>query len=323
MNEFSLIKQFFTRSCTDQAVIIGVGDDSAIWRPRPDRDLAIAADMLVEGRHFFAEANPFDIGYKSMMVNISDMAAMGAIPVAATLCLALPAVDSTWLNAFADGFWSAANTYSVDLIGGDTTRGPLTIAIQMWGELPKGQRLLRSTAQIGDDIWVSGTLGGAAVGLQFALGQMELEPELAGPCLRKLHRPEARVELGVALLNLATAALDISDGLLADLGHILEASGVGARLQYAKIPVISGLETRRDELPIREAVLGGGDDYELCFTAPGYNRAKIGLLAEQLNLPLTRIGVIEAGKGIFVEGKDGEQLRIRRAGFDHFGPGDS
>lgn len=323
MNEFSLIKQFFTRLSTDPAVIIGVGDDSAIWRPRPDRDLAIAADMLVAGRHFFVDADPFDIGYKAMMVNISDMAAMGAMPVAATLCLALPDVDSTWLHGFAEGFWSAANTYSVDLIGGDTTRGPLTIAIQMWGELPKGQRLLRSNAQVGDDIWVSGTLGGAAVGLQHALGQIALDGALASTCLQKLHRPVARVELGSALLSLATAALDISDGLVADLGHIVEASGVAARLEYGKIPIVPGLESRRDEALIQDAILGGGDDYELCFSAPGYNRTKIELLAEQLDLPLTRIGVIEAGKGIFVEGKDGEQLRVRRAGFDHFGPGDS
>lgn len=323
VNEFNLIKRYFTRSPAQSAVILGVGDDGAIWRPHPERDLTIAADMLVEGRHFFGDADPFDIGFKSMAVNLSDMAAMGAQPVAATLCLALPRADQAWLDSFAQGFWKAADAYGVDLIGGDTTCGPLTIAIQMWGELPKGQRLLRSAALPGDDIWVSGELGSAAIGLQHLLGNITLVGETRRVCLDRLHRPKPRVNLGKRLLQTANAAIDISDGLLSDLGHILTASKVAARLSYTKIPVASGFESHKDDPIIQEAVLSGGDDYELCFTVPKNFRSDINEISRQLGLQLTQIGTIEVGEGVYVEGRNGERLSIGRTGFDHFGASDS
>lgn len=323
VNEFNLIKRYFTRSPAQPAVILGVGDDGAIWQPNSERDLTIAADMLVAGRHFFADADPFDIGFKSMAVNLSDMAAMGASPVAATLCLALPSADPVWLERFSEGFWSAAEAYRVDLIGGDTTRGPLTIAIQIWGELPKGQRLLRSAALPGDDIWVSGELGSAAIGLQHLFGNFALTGEMRQVCLDRLHRPEPRVNLGVRLLQIANAAIDISDGLLSDLGHILTASKVAARLFYAKIPVAIGFESQKDHPLLQEAVLSGGDDYELCFTVPKNFRSEINEISRQLGLQLTQIGTIEVGKGVYVEGRNGERLSIGRTGFDHFGASDS
>lgn len=323
VNEFNLIGRYFTRTPSQSAVILGVGDDGAIWRPKPELDLAIAADMLVAGRHFFADADPFDIGFKSMAVNLSDMAAMGAEPVAATLCVALPSADQTWLKSFSEGFWKAAETYGVDLIGGDTTRGPLTIAIQMWGELPKGQRLLRSGALPGDDIWVSGELGSAAIGLQHLLGRFGLTETMRTDCLGRLYRPEPRVALGKRLLKIANAAIDVSDGLLSDLGHILTASRVAARLSYDKIPVAIGLESQKESPLLQNAILSGGDDYELCFTVPKRYHAEIKELSRQLRLPLTQIGTIEAGEGIYVEGRNGERMSIGRTGYDHFGGCDS
>lgn len=323
MNEFSLIKRYFTRRAARSAVILGVGDDGAVWQPNPEKDLVIAADMLVAGRHFFADADPYDIGYKSMAVNISDMAAMGASPVAATLCIALPETDSVWLERFSEGFWKLADQYSVDLIGGDTTRGPLTIAVQMWGEVPKGLRLMRSNAQPGDDIWVSGNLGSAAIGLQQLLGRVHCH-ELALPfCLERLHRPLPRVDLGRCLLGIANAAIDVSDGLLADLGHVTKASKVAARLYYENIPVEASLESIKDTSLMQEAALAGGDDYELCFTAPQCAREAIKKLSAQLELRLTQVGTIEVGEGVYVEGKNGEGISLERTGFDHFGTSNS
>lgn len=323
MDEFSLIKRYFTRTAQDVSAILGVGDDAAVWRPRGDCDLAVAADMLLVDRHFFADDDPYDIGYKALSVNVSDMAAMGASPRAATLCLALPEIDPVWLDAFARGFWAVADRFGIDLVGGDTTCGPLAIAIQMWGELPRGRGLFRHAAREGDDIWVSGQLGGAALGLQYRQGKLQLDSDLARRCLHRLHRPEARVLLGASLLDLAHAAIDVSDGLLADLGHILQASGCGARLVYSRLPLDMQLNTQRNEAWMRDAVLAGGDDYELCFTAPQVNRESIESLAQHLDVPLSRIGEIEMGSGIIIQGENGEQLLFKRAGYNHFSTTDT
>lgn len=320
MNEFSLIKRYFSRSPRHSAALLGVGDDAALWRPVPGSDMAVAADMLVAGRHFFADDDAFDIGYKALAVNVSDMAAMGAVPRAVTLCLALPEAEPGWLERFSAGFWELADHFGIDLIGGDTTRGPLTIALQIWGELPAGRGLFRHAARDGDDIWVSGCLGSAALGLQLRLGQLRFEEGLAQRCLQRLHRPEPRALLGHSLLELAHAAIDISDGLLADLGHIVQASGVGASLDYCRVPLDPELESMRHDQRVREAALAGGDDYELCFTAAPDRRQAIEALGRHMNLPLARIGSINKTMNIQVQGEHGEPIHIGRAGYDHFGP---
>lgn len=318
MDEFSLIQQYFNRTPRHVAAILGVGDDAAVWRPSLGVDLAIAADMLLVDRHFFAHDDAFDIGFKALAVNISDMAAMGALPTAATLCLALPHADAAWLEHFAKGFWTVAERFEVDLIGGDTTRGSLAVAIQMWGELPQGRALRRGAACVGDDIWVSGELGSAAAGLQYSLGQLQLGEQLAAHCLHRLRRPEPRVALGRCLLDFAHAAIDVSDGLLSDLGHILQASRCGARVEYALLPVNAELLQLQDQAAVQAAVLSGGDDYELCFTAPSQCRGRIAELAGDLLLPLTRIGSITAGKDLIMQGESGEQLHFERTGYNHF-----
>lgn len=319
MDEFSLIQQYFNRSPRHVSAILGVGDDAALWRPTPDVDLAVAADMLLVDRHFFAHDDAFDIGFKALAVNISDMAAMGARPCAVTLCLALPQADADWLGGFAAGFWTVAERYGVDLIGGDTTRGSLAVAIQMWGELPRGSSLQRSAARVGDDIWISGQLGGAAAGLQYSLGRLQMDQEMASRCLQRLRRPEPRVALGQGLLEFAHAAIDVSDGLLSDLGHILRASQCGALVEYASLPVESGLLSLPKQAAVQAAVLSGGDDYELCFTAPARCRGRVQELAERLLLPLTLIGSITPGKDLIMQGESGEQLHFERTGYNHFG----
>lgn len=318
VDEFSLIQQYFNRSPRHVSAILGVGDDAAIWRPGSGVDLAVAADMLLVDRHFFADDDAFDIGFKALAVNISDMAAMGALPSAATLCLALPQADAAWLDRFASGFWTVAEHFGVDLIGGDTTRGSLAIAIQMWGELPRGTALRRSAACAGDDIWISGQLGGAAAGLQYSLGRLQLEGELALRCLQRLRRPQPRVALGRSLLEFAHAAIDVSDGLLSDLGHILRASQCGALVEYASLPVDADLLGLENKAAVQAAVLTGGDDYELCFTAPASCKGRIKELAERLMLPLTHIGSITPGKDLIMQGENGEQLQFERTGYNHF-----
>ena len=291
---------------------MGIGDDCALLRPDAGLELAITTDMLVEGRHFLPGADAEALGHKALAVNLSDLAAVGATPRWATLALALPAADERWLEAFARGFFALAGRYELDLIGGDTTRGPLlTINITALGEVPAGVAMYRAGARPGDDIWVSGELGGAALALQ--------EPALAArsPALAdRLHRPEPRVELGERLRGLAHAAIDVSDGLAGDLGHILERSQVGAVIEYARIPKPAAFERFREIE--RDCVLSGGDDYELVFTAAQAQRRDIEALGRELKIALSRIGAVQAGAPkLTVLDADGRPL-AHRGGFDHF-----
>ncbi len=314
MSEFDLIRQHFTRST--RHTNLSVGDDAALISVTAGMELAISADMLVAGTHFFADADPYLLGWKSLAVNVSDMAAMGANPKWATLAIALPHNDTAWLNQFSSGFFTCAEAFHVDLIGGDTTRGPLTISVQIMGEVAKGQAIKRSGAKVGDDIWVSGRLGDAALALAHMQAKVTLPNATFMNCAKALHAPQPRVALGLALRGLANSAIDISDGLLADLGHILESSHVGATLQLSNIPhsQYAGL---RDKSYLK-MVLAGGDDYELCFTAPAEQHAEIAMLSKTLNLALNPIGQITSGTGLIVHGIDNEILDFKETGFDHF-----
>lgn len=315
MAEFDIIAKYFTRPAQAD---VGIGDDAALIRVRDGYQLAVSADMSVAGTHFFSDINPFAIGWKSMAVNISDMAAMGAEPKWATLSIALPELDESWLRDFSDGLFKCAEAFGVSLIGGDTTRGPLTIAINIMGEVPFGQALQRNGAQVGDDIWVSGELGRAALWLQHRLGQLVLHTEDVAMLSTAMHHPQPRVALGQALRGIATAALDISDGLLADLGHILKASKVGAMLDWQAIsqPVLQYSQV--SEPVMQQAVLTGGDDYELCFTAPATERQTVLALSGQLGLPLSRIGKVQAEPGLQVFDAR-NTIVLSQKGYDHFG----
>lgn len=268
--------------------------------------------MLVEGRHFRPDADPGALGHKALAVNLSDLAAMGAAPRWALLALGLPAVDAHWLEAFAAGLFGLAERYHTDIVGGDTTRSPLrTITITAIGEVPAGVALFRAGARPGDDIWVSGELGGAALALQ--------HPDIAAAAAR-LHRPEPRVELGERLRGLAHAAIDVSDGLTSDLGHILERSQVGALVRYAELPRAQAFARLGDPQLERDCVLSGGDDYELLFTAASSRRRDLEALAAELGLPLTRVGTVQPGEPrLVVLDAEGQPMPYRR-GFDHFPP---
>lgn len=319
MAEFDLIARYFTRPApASVAVGVGVGDDAALFSVRAGHQLAVSADMSVCGTHFFADADPEVIGWKSMAVNISDMAAMGADPRWATLSIALPEIDHDWLQGFSRGLFACADQYGVSLIGGDTTRGPLNIAITIMGEVPTGKALRRDAAQVGDDVWVSGTLGQAALWLQSRLGTLQLSGDDAHRFAIAMHRPQPRVALGLALRDLAHAALDISDGLLADLGHILHASALGAQLDWQAIPKPAVAGDALAPAMMTSAVLAGGDDYELCFTAPTHQRERLIALSQTLALPLTRIGVITAAAELSVH-DGGKQMHLQQKGYDHFG----
>ncbi len=322
MNEFELIARHFARPVSDVAVRVGIGDDAAIVAPSPGCELAIAVDMLVEGRHFAPGADAESLGHKTLAVNLSDMAAMGATPRWALLAGALPDADPDWLTGFARGLHALAGRFGVALIGGDTTRGPRNLCLTIVGELPAGTALLRSGAVAGDDIHVSGTLGDAALALAAIDGRATVAPAMLETLRERLDRPEPRVALGSRLRGVASAALDVSDGLCGDLGHILEASGVGARLELSRLPAHAEL-TGRLASPERNlalaCLLAGGDDYELCFTASPARRQDIARVAAELALPLTRIGTIVAAPGLAVQDESGAPLAVLPRSFDHFG----
>jgi thiamine-monophosphate kinase len=321
--EFNLIKQYFTRPTAHTD--LGIGDDAALIQTSAGHQLAISSDMSVVGTHFFEDAAPYDIGWKSLAVNISDMAAMGAKPRWATLSIALPDINTDWLSAFSAGFFSCANASNVDLIGGDTTRGPLNISVTILGEVPIGKALKRSDAQVGDDIWVSGYLGHAALGLAHLQQKIALDDNTRDIALSALHQPQPRVSVGLALRELAHSCIDVSDGLLADLSHILKASSsnlndavlIGATLQLEKMPCLSALKNRLQESTIQQAILTGGDDYELCFTASPKHRETITILAESLNVNLTRIGETNATGKLTVQFAQ-QNLNMTALGYDHF-----
>jgi thiamine-monophosphate kinase len=279
-------------------------------------ELAVSTDMLVSGIHFFPDTDPFLVGHKTLAVNLSDLAAMGAVPRWATLALSLPGPNEQWLQRFSEGFFSLADEHGIELIGGDTTRGPLNLCVTIMGEVPKGKALRRSGAKVGDDIWVSGIPGMAALGLAYLQGKTALPEEDRLFCLAALHKPQPQVALGLGLRDIAHSAIDISDGLLADLGHILECSQLGAEIQFDAIPKVSAGNI--DTALLQQCVLSGGDDYELCFTAPVASRAEIEAISQALQLPLTRIGLIRAEQGCAVRTADGGVLQPKESGYDHF-----
>jgi thiamine-monophosphate kinase len=315
--EFSLIEKYFTRAVTDPSVDLSIGDDAALVQVSAGKQLVVSTDMSVAGIHFFPDTAAFDIGWKSLAVNVSDMAAMGAQPKWVTLALALPDNNEVWLKDFSEGFFACADAFNIALIGGDTTHGPLNISVTIMGEVAIGQALLRSCALEGDDIWVSGVLGRAAMGLQCLLKTLELTDLEQASCLQALHRPQPRVQLGLALCNLAHSCIDVSDGLLADLNHILQASKLGADIYLEKITSLATLAHRLHEPLLQQAILAGGDDYELCFTAPVENRATILALSDKLDLPLSIIGTVTASQSlnVFYQNKP---LAINHLGYDHF-----
>lgn len=316
MSEFSLIKRYFTRATP--GAILGVGDDAALVQVGSGMELAISTDMLVNGTHFFADADPYSLGHKTLAVNLSDMAAMGAQPRWVTLAISLPSEDEAWLARFSAGFFSLADQYNVELIGGDTTRGPLNLCITILGEVPQGKALRRDSAKIGDEIWVSGVVGDAALALAHMQGKVALSEKSFKSTEPALHQPQPRVELGQALRGIASSAIDVSDGLLADLGHILECSKLGAEIHFNKIPVSNDLRPYLAEDWGQQCALAGGDDYELCFTAPAAGHAELETLSEKLKLPLTCIGNIVPGLDCKIFDSNGNVMKIEKAGYDHF-----
>jgi thiamine-monophosphate kinase len=319
--EFELIKQHFTHAAP--RTLLGVGDDAALIKPARGQVLAVAADMLVGGRHFFMNADPASVGHKALAVNLSDMAAMGAVPRWATLGIALPKADERWVAAMSKGFMALARKHGVDLIGGDTTKGPLNLCVQIIGEVPARQALRRDGAKPGDDIWVSGTLGDAALAVAARTQRIKLKPAERKLAQQRLDWPVPRIALGVALRGLARSAIDVSDGLIADLGHICERSGVAAVVAIERLPVSPLMRRYREAPAARAALLGGGDDYELCFTAAPAKRAAVERAASRTRTRVTRIGCVirapeDACSVVVVDG-DGLPVAAGQKGFDHFG----
>ncbi len=315
LSEFDLIRRYFTRPVHKAA--LGVGDDCALIDARPGHQLAISTDMLVSGRHFFPDVPPRSLGHKALAVNLSDLAAMGAEPRAFTLALALPEADPAWLEAFAAGMLALADDHGCELIGGDTTKGPLTLSITVFGDVPPRQALRRDAARPGDDIWISGTLGDARLALGDCRGEWLL-PEPDFTVIRpRMDTPTPRVALGLALRGVAHAALDISDGLIGDLGHILARSSVGAMIDVDALPRSAILGAQPLALQ-RECVLAGGDDYELCFTAPMGARETLAGISRRLGLPLTRVGAITSEAGLRIVDREGNPFAFSGTSFDHF-----
>jgi len=314
MGEFDLIKRFFTRPSTQ---VLGVGDDCALLAPGAGMQWAISSDMLVEGRHFLSTVAPERLGHKALAVNLSDLAACGATPRAFMLALALPRVDETFLDGFARGLFALADAHGIELVGGDTTAGPLNICITVFGEVPPGQALLRSGARVADDIHVSGSLGDARLALEVFRGALSLPGDGFDRVRRAMELPQPRVALGQALRGLASSAVDVSDGMLGDLGHILQRSGVGATVQADRLPRSAWLRTLPLELQ-RQFGLAGGDDYELVFTAPESARAAVEAAAAGAGVTVTRIGRIDAEPGLRLLDAQGQALPNAYGSFDHF-----
>lgn len=319
-NEFSIIERYFTRPATphDPQLRLGIGDDAALLQVPEGMELAVATDTLVEGVHFPQHTRPDDIGHKALAVNLSDMAAMGAEPRWATLALTLPTADESWLTAFSAGFFALAEEYRVQLIGGDTTHGPLTVTVQILGLVPAGTALRRSGAHAGDLIYVTGTLGDAGLALRLLQQQAALSDSHAAHVLLRLSRPQPRLTEGMALRGVASAAIDISDGLGADLGHILEASGTGARINLATLPLSAAVTDYMDKNGDWELPLCAGDDYELCFTVPAQKRAALLDALEAFPAGCTNIGIIEAAPGLRCIAPGGAAITLRSAGYQHF-----
>jgi thiamine-monophosphate kinase len=321
LNEFELIKRYFDRPPRDPDVAVGVGDDAAVVRVADGHELVLAVDMMVESRHFVSGTDPESLGHKVLAVNLSDLAAMGARPRWALLAGALPDSDASWLEAFSRGLFGLADEHGVTLIGGDTTRGPRNLCLTIAGEVPIGQAILRKGAMPGDDVWVSGILGDAMLALAVLQQRTALSASEFSVARRRLERPEPRVTLGQALRGLASAMLDVSDGLTGDLAHILDASSVGAVVDVMRVPRSPALATKLagpERKLALDCLLAGGDDYELCFTAAPTMRERIRKLATP-QVPLTQVGIVMPREaGFVVRDERGEPLPVLPRAFDHF-----
>ncbi|QSA97678.1 thiamine-phosphate kinase [Methylococcus sp. EFPC2] len=310
LGEFELIRRYFTRPPRRADTLLTVGDDCALLVPRADERLAVSTDTLVAGVHFLADTDPRRLGHKCLAVNLSDLAAMGADPAWVTLALTLPRVDEAWLERFAEGFLDLAQRYGVDLIGGDTTHGPLSITVQAMGWVSADKALRRDGARAGDAVYMTGELGLGGLGLRIALGKCAIDAPAA---VERLEKPEPRISAGLALGGLASACIDISDGLAADLGHILTASGVGATLDYAALPLPEPVRRHVEETGDWSMPLTAGDDYELCFTLAPEHEAELAARG----ISCTRIGHIEAERGLRIL-RDGQRLELGAGGYRHF-----
>ena len=310
--EFDLIARIRARVATRADVVLGIGDDAALLAPPPGRQLVVTADTLNDGVHFPRGTSPADVGWKALAVNLSDLASMGAEPAWCTLSLSLPQSDPAWIDGFLDGFLDLAGQHGIALVGGDTTRGPLSIAVTAMGLVEPGRALRRDGARVGDEVWVTGTLGDAAGGL--ALLDREAVPALRA----RLDRPTPRVAAGRALVGIATACVDVSDGLLADLGHVCARSHVAAHIDVDALPASAALREAFGEADRIALQASGGDDYELCFTAPADAGADIGAVSAQLGLRFTRIGRIVAGEGVHPVDAKSQPWSSPRRGYDHF-----
>lgn len=323
MNEFELIRRYFaSQGVAREEVLLGIGDDAAVVRVPAGMEQVITTDVLVEGRHFFVGADAAAVGHKALAVNLSDLAAMGAQPAWFTLALALPEADERWLEGFCTGLFTLARRYEIALIGGDTVRGPLTVAIQAHGLVPQGRALRRAGARAGDRLYVTGTLGDAALAVKHRRSELALTGTERDLFQQRLDYPEPRVQAGVALREMASSCIDVSDGLLADLGHVLEASGVGARIELGRLPVS---QAYRRYLPRVhwEPALAGGDDYELCFTMPAAREAELPAHREELGCEVACIGEIEQRPGLRVVDPQGRDYVSATRGYDHFVPSPS
>lgn len=315
LSEFELIERYFTRPA--RRAVLGVGDDCALLAPAPGMQLCVSSDMLVEGRHFLSTVPPQRLGHKALAVNLSDLAACGAEPLAFTLALALPRADESFLAGFAQGLYALAERHDIELIGGDTTAGPLNICITVFGQVPAGSALLRSGARAGDELWVSGTLGDARAALECFRGALAVDAGAFEQLRRAMELPEPRVALGRRLRGIARSAIDVSDGLLGDLGHVLHRSGVGARLQFDALPRSAVLATLPPALQ-QECLLHGGDDYELLFSAAPAQHQAVLAAAREAGVPVTHIGHVEPGAALVVVDAAGRTLQTAMGGFDHF-----
>ena len=342
MGEFELIRRYFDRrqesAASGNPVALGIGDDCALLAPRPGTQLAISTDMLVEGRHFFADVDPEALGHKALAVNLSDLAAMGAKPLAFTLALALPTADPVWLEAFAKGMFDLADAHQCTLAGGDTTRGPLNICITVFGEIPvvngQSQALRRSGAQAGDDVYVSGDLGEARLALLALQGELTLPGAQLQAARLRLERPTPRVALGLALRGIASAAIDLSDGLAGDLGHVLKSSCLGCKLNNeliltnfaTKLLTYNAIFKRTNGLnfsnvysrQVIDIILTGGDDYELAFTAPPHLREAVQQAAAACGTRVSRVGQMQSQPGLWLMDLDGQTTELAPRSFDHF-----
>ncbi|HEB55025.1 MAG TPA: thiamine-phosphate kinase [Gammaproteobacteria bacterium] len=323
VSEFEIINRYFaSQTVAGENIILGIGDDAAIVSIPADKQLVVSMDSLISGVHFPVQTSAADIAWKALAVNLSDLAAMGARPAWFTLALSLPEVDHNWLAAFSESLADISSTYGIPLVGGDTTRGPLSITIQVAGHVEAGQALLRSGAKVGDQIFLSGSIGDAALGLHLLQQQPEGLADtdyLNRDLVRRLNRPQPRIELGQALGGIASACIDISDGLFADLSHILKASAVGARLQQAQIPLSEATQQLLSENPqLRPAIYNRGDDYELCFCVPTEKCRQLEAIEKEQYCRLSHIGEIVSGHDLQLFDAQNNRLDYRHDSYDHF-----